>query len=233
MQHRFTWGIGAVVALSVAGAAQGGLVAAYLLEDHPDGQLNPPPYGVRYDNIFSGAPFNQPGVASFSMNHFGNVKLKVWEDAPAVYRITITGKVYGGIDAGATYGFGEGAYQLAFEYGANVSPSGSGWVVNPDSPLNVGTLTSLGNPDVPMGTVFSMEDLVGNPPGYSFAFLQDEHRLAGYPQAGQGYWVGRGWFDGHGESGTRDFLFIGKVPAPGTGVVMLAGLGLAARRRRA
>ncbi len=228
----FATSFAAIAVVSVAGSAQGALLAAYLLEDHPDGLLNPPPYGLRSDNIFAAAPYNQPGEASFSMNVPGNVKLKVWEDAPAVYRITITGKVYGGLDVGATYGFGEGLYKVDFEYAANVTPSGTGWIVTSESALNDGTLTSLGNPDVPLGDTFALADEFGNPPGFTFGFLQDEHRLAGYPQAGQGYFVGRGWFDGHGVAGTRDWLFLGKVPAPGAGAVMLAGLGFAGARRR-
>ena len=38
-----------------------------------------------------------------------------------------------------------------------------------------------------------------------FLFNTDELRLGGHPQAGQGFFVGRGWFEG---DGTRDWLFI-------------------------
>jgi hypothetical protein len=223
----------AVSAPVLAASAQGALLASYTLQDHPDGNINPPPYGLRFDDIFASAPFNRPGAATFSFNAFDNVILSVFEDAPGDYRITIGGTVFGGLDVGATYGFGAGAYDLAFEYSANVAPSGTGWIVNSDSPLNAGTLTSQGNADVPNGTVFSLQDEFGNPPGFSFAFLQDEHRLSGYPQAGQGYFVGRGWMEGHSGSVTRDFLFIA-VPTPGAGGALALGLALAgARRRRA
>lgn len=224
-----------VAAPLLAVGAQGALITSFALRDHPDGLLNPPPYGLRFDGVFSSAPFNRPGEATFSFNAFNNVVLSVFQDAPAVYRITISGMVFGGIDAGATYGFGAGAYSLSFEYAANVTPSGTGWIVTTDSPLNDGTLTSLGNPDVPAGTVFAMQDKLGNPPGYSFALLQDEHRLPGYPEAGQGYWVGRGWMQGHMDPVTRDFLFLAtKIPAPGAGSVMMIGAAaLGARRRRA
>ncbi|HBS28112.1 MAG TPA: hypothetical protein DEB06_01380 [Phycisphaerales bacterium] len=231
MNHSSLLVFSCAAALALVGSANAGLIASFQLADHPDGNINPPPYGVRFDDIFNVAPFNQPGNATFSFDAFDNVVLSVFEDAPNDYRITIAGTVFGGVDAGGSYGFGAGAYSLFFEYEANVSPSGTGWIVTNEDPLNDGTITSLGNPDVPNGTVFTLEDEFGNPPGFSFAFLQDEHRLAGHPQANQGYWVGRGWFEGHGGI-TRDFLFIGKVPTPGAGTALLLGLGFVTGRRR-
>lgn len=222
-----------VVGLLVcAGASSAALIQQYQLFDHPDGDVNPPPYGLRFDGIF--VPQGGPGgIASFSMNFHGDSTLSVFDDGGGNYRIQIAGTLHGGVDNGATWGYGEGDYALFFEYAANVAPSGTGWIVDPNSPLNNGTLTSLGNVDVPLGHVFTFEDK-SDVSGESFLFLQDDHRLQGHPEEGQGYWVGRGWVDGaqYPHGGTRDFLFIAeKIPAPGS--LALLGLGgLAAIRRR-
>jgi len=211
-------------------SANAGLIASYQCYDHPDGNENPPPYGLRFDNLFSSIG-GTGGVTTFSMNTFGDTVLSVYDDGGGDYRITIAGTVFGGVDTGTGYGFGEGAYALDFEYRANVGPDGTGWVVSPSDPMNTGTLTSLGNPDVANGTIFSMFD-VNNGDNDSFLFLQDEHRLAGHPQEGQGYWVGRGWLDSsHHSGGTKDFLFIA-IPTPGAASMGLMGVGLAASRRR-
>ncbi|MEC9372322.1 MAG: hypothetical protein VYC34_00690 [Planctomycetota bacterium] len=222
---------GGLIVAGFGASASGGLVASFALQDHPDGNISPPPYGVRFDNFFAGAPYNQVGDASFSFDTFNDVVLNVFEDAPNDFRIVISGTVYGGIDVGGTYGFGEGAYDLMFEYEANVVANGTGWEVSNSSAMNNGTMVSQGNPDVPLGATFNLMDSFGNPPGLSFAFLQDDHRLEGHPPEGMGYWVGRGWFSGHGGDVVRDFFFIG-IPAPGAGVAMLMGAGLAMGRRR-
>ncbi|MCA9292820.1 MAG: hypothetical protein KDA20_03305 [Phycisphaerales bacterium] len=217
--------------LLLCGAAQAALIEQYQLFDHPDGDVNPPPYGLRFDNIF--VPQGGPsGIASFSMDNVGDTTLSVFDDGGGSYRIQIAGTLYGGVDAGSTYGYGEGLYDLFFEYAANVAPSGTGWVVDPSSALNAGTLTSQGNADVPSGYVFTFEDK-SQPSGESFLFLQDDHRLQGHPQEGQGFWVGRGWVMGaQYPMGTQDFLFIAeKIPAPGA-MSVLGFAGLAAVRRR-
>ncbi len=205
----------------------------FLLSDHPDGDQNPPPYGLRMDNLFSGAA----GVTTFSFDSYGDTILTV-DDSGGPLTINIHGTVYGGVASGGNAGYGLGAYTLDFNFTLNVSPSGSGWIVGPGSGgVNGGTLTALaGNANFTAGTVFSFYE--NTSPAQTFLFLQDDHRLTGHPQAGQNYWVGRGWnttnSSGSPTGDTMDFLFLGHViPLPTPAALALAGMAtLAARGRR-
>jgi len=228
----FTLAISAIAGLSLGAAAHAG-TSKFDLSDHPDGNANPPGYGLRLDGLFGGRAGASGGVTTFSFDPF-NVSLLVNDDDPSMISINIVGTVYGGEDTGAGYGFGEGAYDLDFTYNFNVAPDGTGWKVAPANAGNNGTLTSLGNADVAAGETFSFFDFADT----SFLFLQDDHRLGGHAEAGQGFWVGRGWVtmdpDGETRRGTKDYLFLGKsVPAPlGAGFGAAGVLALGVRRRR-
>lgn len=220
----------AVVFTGFSSAALAGPIATFDLFDHPDVIYTGG--GLRLDGVF-GSMGGQGKATTFKFDVVGDGKLVV-EDNGGNLEIHITGTVYGGEQKqDGTYAFGEGQYAVDFRYAANVAPSGTGWIVNPSDPNNKGTLTALANNNgVPMGTVINLVDK-DNPNKDSFVFLQDDHRLAGYPQAGQGYWVGRGWlmYLGMGSTGFADWLFLA-VPEPG--VLAVVGLGgiCAARRRR-
>ena len=219
-----------MVSASVASAG----TSFFSLSDHPDGNANPPGYGLRFDGLFAGEAGANGGVTTFSMNTFGNTILSV-ATAGMSTTISITGTLYGGEDTGASYGFGEGSYELSMTYTVNVNAQGTGWVVSGPNAGNAGTLTALSG-DV-AGNVYDLRDF-GTP---SFLFLQDEHRLGGHDEAGDGFWVGRGWLaDASGDRGlTRDFLFLGEainrpplVPLPAPVALGLAGLGMISMPRR-
>ena len=223
------------IALAAVAASASAANTVLQLSDHPDGTANPPAYGLRMDGLFGGMAGANGGITSFSFDHFGDVLMTVNDDGSTI-TMNIAGTVYGGEDVGATYGFGEGAYEIDFTYNFNVVAQGTGWTVSPSNSGNHGTITSLGNGDVPMGTEFNFYDFSGN----SFLFLQDDHRLAGRSQAGQGFWVGRGWntmaADGRETPGTQDWLFLGQmIPTPTAvafGAFGLAGVAGTSRRRR-
>jgi MYXO-CTERM domain-containing protein len=223
----------ATAALVAASAAMAGGTTYFRLFDHPDGNANPPGYGLRFDNLFSdnGYGAGTGGVTTFS---FVDVIMTV-TDTGSSLEINISGELFGGEDDGSSYDFGEGSYELDFSYSVNVAADGTGYRVTDDSAANAGTLTALTGDAA--GDVFTLRDY--SVP--SFLFLQDEHRLGGHSEAGEGFWVGRGWLaDGDGNrNGTRDFLFLGEmldgppiIPLPMSGAMGLAGLAVVATRRR-
>ncbi len=227
--------IAAAAGIWCASMASAATVKQFKLLDHPDGGENPPPYGLRFDNLFTTVG-GSGGVTVFSMNHFNDTILTV-TDFGGSMKINIKGTLYGGVKSGPGLGFGEGAYALDFTYNMNVSANGTGWKVDPNHPSNKGSLTSLGNAQVAIGTVMEFSDKDGNE-NHSFQFLQDDHRLGNYPAfANKGYWVGRGWFmNAQMTAGTHDFLFLGVELIPLPSPVGLASAGLfalaAVRRRR-
>ncbi len=226
--------VAATAALVVASAAMAGGTTYFRLFDHPDGNASPPGYGLRFDNLFSDNGYGAAagGVTTFS---FVDVIMTV-TDTGSSLSINIAGELFGGEDAGSSYGFGEGAYELDFTYSVNVVADGTGYRVTADDAANAGTLTAVTGDAT--GAVFAMRDFMDP----SFLFLQDDHRLGGHSEAGEGFWVGRGWLaDAAGDgSGTRDFLFIGEmldgpppiIPLPMSGAMGLAGLAVVATRRR-
>jgi len=230
-------GAGLVSALTASAFAGSVTTTTFRLYDHPDGAENPPPYGLRYDNLFTDVA-GPGGATSFSFEQGGAyMRLIVTEDAMAgTTTLRVVGKVYGGKDTGVGLGWGTGLYKLDFTYRLNVAANGTGWEVTAPSAMNNGSLVSDGNADVAAGMTFSFSDK-GDNKGHSFYFLQDEHRLAGHAEAGQGFWVGRGWHmpnDGRGATGTQDFMYLGQlIPLPTASLLGSAGLlALVAARRR-
>lgn len=221
--------------LLLCSAANAGMTTTvFALADHPDGNVNPPPYGLRFDDLFTEVG-GQGGVTSFSMNYFGDTTLTVTDDGVGNLTIDIVGTLYGGVDTGVDYGYGEGAFALDYTYAVSVAADGSGWVVNSQDPMNSGTLTVLpGNTDLVSGTVFNFFGQVTEG-GPIFIFKNDGWRLGGHPEFDpQTTYVGRGWHSTDNLGGTEhDFLFVGElIPAPGAGLLLVGGGLFAGSRRR-
>lgn len=212
--------IGAALSAATLSASAGGLVIAeYQLGDHPDAANNPPPYGLRLDNMLGA------GVATLSIGYHNDTVLTVIDDGGAL-SINISGTLHGGVVDGMGGYVSSADYAVDFTYSAFVAASGGGWVVNGIDASNTGTLTNLGDSSVIDLYTTGMPD--------SFLFLPDGHRLSGDNSS----WVGRGWITDQTDGsdplgGTRDWIFTAtEIPAPGA--LALFGLGglVAGRRRR-
>lgn len=230
--------------VTFAGPAMAQVVLDLELSNHPAADSTPPGYGLRLDNLFTQATSagslagGLNGLTSFDFDaDESSVRLTV-EDLGTSLVINISGVALGGIDEGATYGYGAGLYEIDFTYSVGVMEvpgEDGGYAVDPGSTTNQGTITSLGNADVAAGTEWTIyQQLEGSLK--KFEFLRDNHRFAGFPELfAQDLFVGRAWVtyndDGTDSAGIQDWLFLAPVPSPAT-AAPLALAGLAMRRRR-
>ena len=210
---------GIVLSCATLSASAGGLVIAeFQLGDHPNGNQNPPPYGLRLDNLLGA------GIATLSIGYYNDTVLTV-HDNGGVLSINIAGTLYGGLVDGSGGYISATSYAVDFTYAVGVVASGGGWVVNSFDPSNMGTLTNLDT-----NAVLEFYDY-GTPD--TFLFLPDDHRL----DTDANDWVGRGWLTDQTDgtdpySGARDWLFTATViPAP-SAIALLGMGGLVATRRR-
>ncbi|MFK7759662.1 MAG: PEP-CTERM sorting domain-containing protein [Phycisphaerales bacterium] len=208
-------------AATLSASAGGLVIAQYELSDHPDANLNPPPYGMRLDNVIGA------GAATLSFDFHGDSLLTVTDNGGDL-SINISGTMFGGVVDGMGGYVSATSYAVDFNYGALVNNFGGGWAVNGVDAANTGTVTNLDTNEVFTLNTTTIGD------GTAFAFLPDGHRLDGDDST----FVGRGWMTEETDGtdplgGTRDWIFTAtKVPAPSS--VALLGLGglVATRRRR-
>jgi len=211
--------------VSSAGAAPI-LDGNYTLRNHPDGAVNPPPYGMRLDELV-----NVTGGTDYFTFDFddamSNMQMDVSGNGTIIH---IYGVAWGGRDDGGVYaadGF-LGLYTIDFLYNVNV-----GGVPGDDDLYAAGpTGSNFGTISGPAGN-FDLYDLVGNPPGYAFRLGDEDNDLGHRGFAGISGW---GWLgvDGLNNGPTRDWLFVAtyNVPAPAAAALLLPGLAITARRRR-
>jgi len=233
--------LAAVVALALTPAAYAAPIV-YELESHPGGNKNPPPYGVRFDEIFDVTGGHDVWTMDFS-HPSSNMTMVLNPADPANGgnpSIHIFGTTYGGLDIGAAYDPTlQGLWTLDFLYTSNVVINGTEWVVNPeDQANNQGSLTPLFSAGpIVAGTPVSLYDEDGGK-GFSFKFNDAGHR-GGYPYSGWGWMNHDGDGNPTGDPDTHikstDWLFIAHpVPEPASMTLLAAGVGVVSfvRRRR-
>jgi len=210
-----------IAGTAMSASAGSTVVGQYLLDDHHDGNQNPPPYGLRLDNLI------ETGVFTMSLGFYSDTILTVYDDGGNL-SINISGTLNGGLIDGVGGYISSDDYLVDFTYAVNVSDVGNGWEVNGFDAGNTGTVTNMSTNAVT--TLYGMPNI----DGLNFAFLADGHRIGNDNST----WVGRGWLTGESDgsnplAGDRDWLFTAtEIPAPGS--MALLGLGglVAGRRRR-
>lgn len=204
------------------------LPGLYTLHNHPDGEVRPPLYGLRLDNLYDVDP-GQTDHFTFDFDHASSSMTLFYNDV--TQKIIIDGVSFGGRDIGSSYAVDSylGLYSIHFEYDMNVGgvPSDDDvWSTAP-SHSNSGTIMT------PLGHSFNLSDI--NSGGMTFR-LGDEDNDNGH--RGFDGISGWGWLAINGvrsANASDDWLFTAKyVPEPTTVIFLVGGLalGFACRRRR-
>ncbi len=231
--HRVMCAAGGGTLLCVTGPVMGGVLdltpGTYQLSNHPDANLEPPPYGLRLDELidvtagddrftFNFNPADNPGVGMF---------LDLIDNGGGTFTIHIYGTAFGGLDVGGNYNpMYTGLADIDFTYTNATEVPGDGdlWVVGPAA-VNSGTINFMGNQiglwDYP------------NEDGFTFRLGNEDDDMGHRDFPGISGW---GWLN-HGSPDTHfpqsDWLFT-IVPAPGAvgllGVALLVGTGRHRRR---
>lgn len=220
----------------------------YVLMDHPDGNQNPPPYGLRLDKLFTGNGID--GVVTFSFGDPGSSMNAFVDDVANTMRIV--GTAVGGRDQNALGWDPEVTAAIDFTY--QTGPLGAFDPTNPQIMLNGladSILSTLGTGTVEILSSSTTPALVGNEytfsaktnnGGNAFNFKDTNHR--GFDGINGWGWVrvtGAQDKDGNAlkyHSGqTQDWLFTAELVPEPMAIVVWAGLGVAGclmiRRRMA
>ena len=205
----------------------------YALSNHPDGLIDPPPYGARLDELYD-ATIGLPDDFTFNFDYvsasFSSAMwLTVTETSPGRYTLTISGESWGGRDLGGVYAndIYEGVYEFFFEYVVGAKDHFNGdddIVVDPMDFTDAQGAANTGWVKTPLGdTILLADDKDG---AFSFRFGDEDDDLGHRGFSGISGW---GWLK-HGSTPPlvneplSDWIFTAEkslVPTPGS-VVMLA-----------
>lgn len=202
----------------------------FQLHNHPDGQVLPPPYGARIDELY-----NATGGTDFFTFNFdapgSDMKLSYDDLAQTIH---IFGVSLGGRDIGGSYAndiyLGLYTFDFTYNFGVGQVPGDDDiWSSPASDAMNGGELKA---PASAGGQTFVLLDNGLSSFGYTFRFGNENNDLGHRGYNGTSGW---GWLeiDGAMNSGaTRDWLFTAElIPEPATAVLALFGIGAIIRRR--
>jgi len=212
----------------VSSAARGAVIlpGLYQLHNHPDGAVNPPPYGLRLDELYNATPGSDEFTCNFD-DPASDMKL-LYNTAANPDTITISGHSLCGRDIGNVYATDvyKAVYDIYFQYNVGVGqvPGDDDIQVLASSGSNFGYVT---HPT--LGTDILSDIQMGN----TFRFGDEDNDLGHRNYSGISGW---GWLAIDGtrfSEGADDWLFTATyIPEPMTlglcAISLLAGI-----RRRA
>jgi hypothetical protein len=212
-------------ALSISAIGDVLLPGLYELHNHPDALIDPPPYGMRLDELYN----LTADVDNFTFDFDDpNSAMTLFYDDVA-QKIIIDGVTQGGHDVGNVYANDvyKGLYEVHFEYtiGVELAPGDDDLIVDAPTNSNFGTIKT------PLGDTFDLNDKSDGNFTFRFGDDEDDNGHRGYDGIS-----GWGWLGINGNSfldGEDDFIFTATfIPEPSSLLLSLVGAALAAHRRR-
>lgn len=225
---RASFGLTGALCLFLAVASQASaasiLPGVYQLHNHPDGNVRPPLYGLRLDELYNVSGGND--VFTFDFDHAGSNMTLVYNNVAGT--ILISGTTWGGRDTGTSYANDAylGFYNVSFLYNIGVGPvpgDDDKRVVNGSNNVNKGSITPItaGHPSQNVAVVLGdVRD------GSSMSFrLGDEDNDLGH--RGYNGISGWGWLSVNGDNhaGTSDDWLFTATPIPEPATLALAAFG--------
>lgn len=222
----------AVAALAlVAGAANAAIITPgfYRMHNHPDGNSNPPLYGVRFDEIVDATSGHD--IFTLSLDHPSS-NMTLWYTGSQIY---IAGWAYGGRDIGSAWANDAylGVYYIEMKYtvGVGLVASDATPANRQDISVNTANHSNFGKVTLPGGSTVNLTD---EKMDYSLR-IGDEDNDAGHRGfSGVSVW---GWMSYVNPTGinhveSTDWLATLEVPAPASVALMGMGALVMTRRRR-
>lgn len=220
-------GEGLALAVCAAALSSGALAATitpgmYLLDNHPDGNAVPPPYGLRLDELYDVTSGHD--IFSFDFAHPSS-DMRLDYDSGA-QTIDIYGTIYGGRDNGGAYAADAylGVYTVSFRYdvGVGMVPGDDDVWANPAGGSNFGSILT------PLGHSIPLADKSNGTFTFRLGDEDDDLGHRGHPGIS-----GFGWLMAGGAmvSGDQDWLFTATlIPEPASLLLLAFGAPLLRRR---
>ncbi|MHC4141013.1 MAG: hypothetical protein ACYSUF_03710 [Planctomycetota bacterium] len=202
----------------------------YQLHNHPDGDVRPPLYGLRLDELIDASPDHDHFTFSFD-----DGGAEMFFELRADSSIHIFGTVFGGLDIGDEYDPTlSGLWDVTFTYDTSKPVTDDDdIVVNPPPDPNTGSITPQFGPDA--GIPVDLFDFAGTN-AFTLRIGDEDDDLGhrGYDGISGWGWLTHGSPDVHVTA--SDWLFTldpTPVPGPSAAVVLWVALATGCRRRRA
>lgn len=208
----------AVSSIALAGTLSPGV---YKLANHPDGNAQPPQYGLRLDELYNATGSHDIFTFDFD-DPISDVHIMYNGSAIKIYGSAVGGRDIGGAYAADPY-FGIYTFEMSYTIGVMPVPGDDDIWVDAPNHANSGWIKT------PLGDTKILDDeRGGNPYSIRIGDENDDLGHRGFPGIS-----GWGWLRVDGvHTDNQDFLFTVVIPSPGS--LAMLGLGglLALRRRR-
>lgn len=201
------------------------LPGIYDLANHPDGNAQPPQYGLRLDELVNVT--GNHDIFTFDFDAAGSDMDMTYDDVNGI--IHIYGTTWGGRDIGGAYAndVHRGFYQVDFVYTVGVQP-----VPGDDDVYVLANMQNFGSIVAPNSTVYFLQDKSDGNYSFRLGDEGDDNGHRGFNGISGWGWLNHGLTLPAPHVADSDFLFTATYRIPEPGSLALIALGAMALLRR-